>query len=296
MSVKRTLIPLLILISFLFGSCQNIPSGMVLERNEPSTPVPGTNTPYSILPEITPMPSVTPTPPCTDRVGSIVLGQILSGKLAKPMNYNVYLPPCYYHNVTERYSVLYLLHGQANSEFEWIQLGINTAADEMISAGIVKPFIMVFPFDYSHLQPDQYAFADVFIGNLMPEVDRLYRTLDDGNHRAIGGISRGGAWAFHLGVNYPQLFASVGGHSPSIFFADGKDLPKKMLSVPTNELPRLWIDIGESDPGLPLMRNFHNLLTENGIEHSWNLNKGYHEEKYWQTHSREYLLWYNAGW
>jgi len=296
MNMKKSFIIFFIFSSFLFSACQNISTGQALPQKESATPVPATNTPFSVIPEITAMPSPTPTPPCTDKVGSIVLGQILSNKLAKPMNYNVYLPPCYYHDVNVRYPVLYLMHGQANSEFEWIQLGVNTAADEMINAGMIKPLIMVFPFDYSYLQPDQYPFADVFIGTLIPEVDRLYRTLDDGDHRAIGGISRGGAWAFHLGANYPQLFASVGGHSPSIFFTDGKALPKKMLSVPTNELPRLWIDIGDSDPGLPLMREFHDLLTENGIAHSWNLNKGYHEEKYWQTHMREYLLWYNAGW
>lgn len=291
----RTTFFSLIIFILLLSGCQGVQSGSLVEVAETSVPA-ATNTPYSVVPEVTPLPSPTATPPCTDRQGSIKSGQILSTKLDKPMNYTVYLPPCYFHDTAERYPVIYLLHGQANSEFEWIQLGITNAADDLITAGLVEPFIMVFPFDHSFKQPDQYGFADVFVGMLIPEIDRLYRTLDDGAHRAIGGISRGGAWAFHLGANYPKLFSAVAGHSPTIFFSDGNSLPKKFLALPENDLPRLWIDLGDSDPGLKLMTEFHDLLTDNYIPHEWHVNKGYHEEKYWAAHLREYLLWYNTDW
>ena len=155
---------------------------------------------------------------------------------------------------------------------------------------------MVFPYDPSYKQPDQYGFREVFLGSLIPEIDRLFRTFDDREHRAIGGMSRGGAWALHLGANFPQMFGSVGGHSPSIFFADGNELPELYVSIPRSTLPRIWIDIGDSDPGIKLISQFHQNLEEQGVKHEFYLNKGYHEGKYWAAHLREYLLWYNQGW
>jgi len=290
--LKQTL---LFLLSVLLGACQMAQSGSSVVDPSLSTPNP-TSTPYSILPEITPYPSPTATPICSELSGSIEEGLVLSKKLDKPMSYLVYLPPCYNHDATLRYPVIYLLHGQNNSEVEWLQLGAAAAADELIATGMTKPFIMVFPFDPSYKQPDQYGFRDVFLGSLIPEIDRNYRTLDDKAHRAIGGMSRGGAWALHLGANFPQMFGSVGGHSPSIFFADGNELPELYVSIPSSSLPRIWIDIGDSDPGIKLINQFHNSLEEQGVKHEFYQNKGYHEGKYWAAHLREYLLWYNQGW
>jgi len=295
MHCKFLKLTLLFLLSVLLGACQTAQSGSSVVNPSLSTPNP-TRTPYSILPEITPYPSPTATPICSEMSGSIEEGQVLSKKLDKPMSYLVYLPPCYNHDPTLRYPVIYLLHGQNDSEVEWLQLGAAAAADELIATGMTKPFIMVFPFDPSYKQPDQYGFQDVFLGSLIPEIDRNYRTFDDRAHRAIGGMSRGGAWALHLGANFPQMFGSVGGHSPSIFFEDGNKLPELYVSIPSSSLPRIWIDIGDSDPGIKLISQFHNSLEEQGVKHEFYQNKGYHEGKYWAAHLREYLLWYDQGW
>ena len=150
--------------------------------------------------------------------------------LAKPMRYTVYLPPCYNFDKEQRYPVLYLLHGQGYTEDQWIRIGAVRSADQMIVSGDVPPFLMVFPFDYSYKQPAEYNFEDVFIKQLVPTIDGVYRTRPSAGQRAIGGLSRGGAWALHIGARHPDLFGAIGGHSPAIFFTDEKSLSRNMLA------------------------------------------------------------------
>jgi S-formylglutathione hydrolase FrmB len=53
----------------------------------------------------------------------------------------------------------------------------------------------------------------VFTHTLMPAIDRQFRTIADGRHRAIAGFSGGGFGAMYLAARNPQLFAAVGGLS-----------------------------------------------------------------------------------
>ena len=47
--------------------------------------------------------------------------------------------------------------------------------------------------------------------DLLTQVSARYRTNGD---QAIGGISRGGFWAYHLGLRFADMFVAIGGHSP----------------------------------------------------------------------------------
>lgn len=171
-----------------------------------------------------------------------------------------------------------------------------TAADRFISNGEGVPLIIVFPYDYSSKQPKEYKFEEAIIQQLLPEVDREYRTLNDRTHRAIGGLSRGGAWAFHLGAKYPDLFSAIGGHSPSIFYNDEISLRKNLMSITQAEMPRIWLDVGDNDSELDLISSFSQFLNSNSIFYEWHVFKGWHDEKYWSAHVEEYLSWYMQGW
>jgi enterochelin esterase-like enzyme len=61
------------------------------------------------------------------------------------MTYTVYLMPCYDQETARRYPVLYLLNEYDNHEDQWLRLGIPAAADKLVAAGVVLPFIIVFP-------------------------------------------------------------------------------------------------------------------------------------------------------
>lgn len=257
----------------------------------PALPQVAAKTPLAL-----PTPTSTAKPQCVSQAGTLESGQIESDKIDKPMRYLVYLPPCYSQDPAIRYPVIYLLHGQNFTEEQWIRIGAKDSADELINSGRAAPFIMVFPYDYSYKQPTEYAFEDVFLHQLMPRVDGGYRTKTDRANRAIGGVSRGGAWALHMGLRNFDLFGAIGGHSPAIFFADHKNLPESLQAIPSDKLPRIWLDISVSDKELDLIKQFEQLLTNNHLPHEWAVNPGYHEEKYWAEHVDEYLAWYTRVW
>jgi enterochelin esterase-like enzyme len=254
-------------------------------------------------PTQTPVPTETPTPVpptlapvCTETTGSLDKGVITTTQLDKPMRYIVYLPPCYTFDEKQRFAVLYLLHGQNSTEEQWIRVGAVTAADQIISAKEAPPFIIVFPFDYSYKQPAEYKFEEVFINLLIPQIDSTYRTQTEVSQRAVGGLSRGGAWALRLGTRHPELFGAIGGHSPAIFYTDEKPLFKRLLEIQPDQLPRIWLDAGSNDSEYNVIVPFEQFLSENNIPHEWHEYQGWHDEKYWSAHVKEYLLWYTRNW
>lgn len=296
MQKRKLALSLILLIAILLGGC-NLPALQPYAVPSPTEPPTATFVPPTAT--LTPLPTPTKPAVCQEQQGSIESGEVVDERIDKPMRFLVYLPPCYHFpgNQARKYPVLYLLHGQNNNEEQWVRIGVVQAADEMINNKALPPFIMVFPFDYySVKQPNQYSFEAVFIEKLVPTIEKDFRVLPGRANHAVGGLSRGGAWALHLGIRNPKVFGSIGGHSPVIFFADHKNLPQALLKLSPEELPRLWLDIGNSDPELTLMKQFEQLLTNNEIPHTWNVFPGYHEEKYWSVHVKEYLAWYANQW
>ena len=109
-----------------------------------------------------------------------------------------------------RYPVLYLLHGQTYTQDQWIRLGVPQIADELIHDGESVPFIIVFPDDHYWNADPGDGFGDRLIFDIIPYLDKNYRTLADREHRSLGGLSRGGGWAVKLGFEHPELFGSLG--------------------------------------------------------------------------------------
>ena len=218
--------------------------------------------------------------------------------LRLPLEYTVYLPPCYDQQKDRRYQVLYLIHGQNYNHDQWDRLGADETADRLIAAGETPPFIIVLPRDRSWAQPSEDKFGQVVAEELIPAIDQKYRTLPERTYRAIGGLSRGAGWAVHLGLSHWELFGAIGGHSLPVFWSDTPNIRRWLKAIPSEALPRIYLDIGEKDrPSiLDSATWFEGLLTEAGIPHEWHLYPGYHEEAYWEAHVDEYLRWYASGW
>jgi enterochelin esterase-like enzyme len=269
------------------------PTAVSPVKNPTLTALPATQTP--LTPEIVPA-GDTSTPGAPACSGQVLNGIINSALLAKPMTYHVYLPPCYFDETGTHYPTLFLLHGQTYNEDQWIRLGVPATMDRLIAAGQIPPFIIVFPYDYSNLQPPQYHFEDVFMGALIPQIDATYRTIPDAAHRAIGGLSRGAAWALHLGIHHPDIFGAIGAHSPAIFYSDAASLPLYLRDIPAEQLPRIYIDFGDADEQMQNDLDFKKLLDDYNIPYEWHANIGFHDETYWAAHVQAYLTWYAQGW
>jgi enterochelin esterase-like enzyme len=216
--------------------------------------------------------------------------------LPYPLEYQIYLPPCYTEMTEHRYPVLYLLHGQTYTDQQWIRLGVPQVLDRLIASGESVPFLVVMPGERYWQQPDDTHFDEALTGVLIPYVDQSYRTIPDRQHRAIGGLSRGGGWAIHLGLKRWELFGALGAHSPAIFWLDDKHLEEWLAAIPPESLPRIYVDSGDNDKELKTTLAFEQLLTKEGIPHEWHLFTGFHNETYWRAHVEDYLRWYAGGW
>jgi len=237
----------------------------------------------------------TPTPDCLLQGGTVSSEQIYSEALGTDLDFDIYLPPCYGTDVAARYPVVYLLHGLSYRQDQWQRLGLVSTMDELVAAGEIPPFIAVMPLESPYTAPQVSQFGNALANDLIPWVDGHYQTLPEKTYRAIAGVSRGAAWAIHLGFQYYELFSRVGAHSLPLFEADAGHIPS-WLGLAGEDLPLFFIDIGRNDQEWKTAEEFAALLDENGIPHEWYLFTGGHTEEYWSSHLETYLRWYSAGW
>jgi enterochelin esterase-like enzyme len=235
---------------------------------------------------------------CWEQGGRFELDELESELLPDPLSYRIYLPPCYDEQPERRYPVLYLIHGQSSNDDQWERLGIGSVIDQFVSEGDFPPMLVVMPRDRVWKEPTEDNFGRAVAEELVPWIDEAYRTQPGREYRAVGGLSRGGAWALHLGLEYWELFRSIGAHSGFIFHTDTYLVKDWLDEIPFEELPRIYMDVGDKDRP-PIFRSaqwFEELLTQRGIPHEWHIFTGYHEESYWQAHVEDYLRWYALEW
>ncbi|MBI3269636.1 MAG: esterase [Planctomycetes bacterium] len=150
----------------------------------------------------------------------------------------VYLPPGY-GSSARRYPVVFVLSGFTGKGTMLLNLdgwtpNLAERMDRLIAAGRCAPMILVLPDCFTKYGGSQYLdssatgrYEQYLIRELVPHVDRTWRTLGDG-HRGVAGKSSGGYGAMVLGMRHPDVFAAVACHSGDMYFdlAYRPDFPK----------------------------------------------------------------------
>ncbi|MFD2673158.1 outer membrane protein assembly factor BamB family protein [Marinicrinis sediminis] len=250
---------------------------------------------------------------------------IYSEALGRNMQVEVYLPPEY--DTEMQYPVLYMLYGYGGRKDSWFtNLGLDTAADELILSGEIEPMIIVSP-DFANSfgvnadvkkgvlrghssGADEGLFEDYLLTEMIPYMDKTYATEANKEGRYIGGASMGGFAAMHLAFRHPELFSRVGGHSTSLWYKDSGDLAsQKNWLFPTEEEweardplhlaetadiadLQLFIDVGKGDLYASRNEELVRRLKAREIQVEWHLNPGGHSMTYWGDHVRDYLKFY----
>jgi enterochelin esterase-like enzyme len=239
---------------------------------------------------------------CNEPRGLVEQRTYHSALLKTEMSYAVYTPPCY-SQTTQRYPVIYLMHGSnATGTDYWLKLGLAEALDQGIGAGTLPPVIVVLPYGgwiANQNQFDQVSWNNIFLTELMPAAETAYRIDARRETRAIGGISRGGFWAFSIAFQHPDLFSILGGHSP-YFDLDHLRTANPLFLVETApgiETLRIWMDHGKDDYAGPNIDLLHRRLDARNIPHAYLVYpEGGHNTEYWASHVPDYLLFYAADW
>ncbi|MBI9043443.1 MAG: hypothetical protein JEZ06_03095 [Anaerolineaceae bacterium] len=243
--------------------------------------------------------SQSPQTVCQNPDGRIESYVLENNAIPKPIKIQVCLPPCFdeKNEGIDDYPVLYMLHGQSYDDEQWIRMGLCETAADWILKEDIKPFLIVLPHEeYGLVSPADSFFEDALLSVVIPWIDARYQTCTTRDCRAIGGVSRGGGWAFHVGYPNWELFGAIGCHSVPPFVSDFNVLPFWFEEIPEEQLPALYLDIGDQDRFHQETLRFHEVLEYYQVPHEWFENQGGHDEDYWTAQIDAYLRWYIQLW
>jgi len=205
--------------------------------------------------------------------------------------YTIYLPPCY-DALEERYPLLLLLHGSDSDDSQWTRLGFLNSLEGAILQGSAPPMIVLMPYGGSIANRNHFngISYDAILRDLVNQAEGRYRA---NGARAIGGISRGGFWAYHLGLRFPNDFIAIGGHSP--YFdrdhAEPADNPLHLARQLRHDTHlRLWLDRGTNDHASDGIEHMRVILQEGDVPHDYVVHAGGdHSEATWRRFVDDYL-------
>ncbi|GAB3688642.1 esterase family protein [Spirosoma flavus] len=216
----------------------------------------------------------------------------------------VYTPPGYDKNTSQKYPVYYLISGTTDTEETFFKVGkTNWILDNLIAEGKAKPMIIVMPYgniaariteqkggakpadptvrDGDDAVKRANAFGDDLVGNVIPYVEKNYRTISNRENRAIGGFSRGGGQTLRTGFGHMDKFAWVCAYSSYLSPQEMERSFPQIISKPNDtnkQLKLLWVSVGSDDflykgtvEFMDYLKakqvNFKSLITDGG--HTW---------------------------
>lgn len=246
--------------------------------------------------------------------------QKLNSKLmGREMPYRVVLPRGYDDkvNTSVKYPVIYLLHGLSGNYTNW------TDRSKLLQYANDHKFIIVTPEGANGWYSDSVSiptdrFETYIVNELIPEIEKKYRTFTDRDHRVIGGLSMGGYGALKFGLKYPEMFSLAGSFSGALGAAawtekvvpgigksidailgpDGSDARtandifrfiREIAPEKLQALPFIYQSCGTEDFLIKFNRDYLALLNEKKVPHEYREHPGIHDLVFWDDQIREFL-------
>ena len=168
----------------------------------------------------------------------------------------IYTPAGYDISISDKYPVLYILHGGGEDERGWATQGkTDLILDNLIADKKAKPMIVVMPDGNVNAQGFGENTLKMFEIELkmsvIPFIEKNYRVETGPASRALAGLSMGGIQTLYAGFNNLNLFPYLGVFSSGWIMPAQNDLANKQYdfikSNPDkveNNLKLLWISVG----------------------------------------------------
>jgi len=235
-----------------------------------------------------------------------------SQTLGKRRRLTVYTPPGY-ENSSEKYPVLYLLHGAGGDEEAWITLGRTAQImDNLIAQGKANPIIVVMP-NGNVIQDaapgegtdgfykPQFMIPKTMDGtyeasfpDIMKFVENNYRVKANKENRAIAGLSMGGFHSLHISRYYPNMFDYVGLFSAAIL--PNQDVSHKVYhkfdetlkTQMENGFELYWIGMGKTDFLYESGKQYCAKLDRMGMKYTYRESEGGHVWRNWRIYLSEF--------
>jgi putative tributyrin esterase len=257
-----------------------------------------------------------PQRPASARVETV---QFHSALIGKTLPYNVILPADYRVSA-KRYPALYLLHGWAGHYSDWLtRTNVADYAAQYRMIVVMPEGNNGWYTDSESAATDKYE--TYILRELIPDVQRRYRTIESRYGRGIAGLSMGGYGALKFGLKHPETFAFAGSLSGALAASTWKEAdlgalksiydslrntfgPEASETRKTNDifetvrrftpaqvtaLPYFYLDCGTEDFFLGVNEQFAALLSEKKIPHEFRELPGAHGWQYWDQQVKELL-------
>ena len=126
--------------------------------------------------------------------------------------------------------------------------------------------------------------------DVIPMIERTFRTIPDRKHRAIVGFSMGGGQAGRIGLRHLETFSQVGIISAGMAGGPSTEPIATLaanVSKANKSIDLLWIACGKEDTALKGAKTLHQTLEQVGIEHTFLETEGAHHWRVWRRYLRD---------
>lgn len=221
--------------------------------------------------------------------------------------------PAGYESGEGKFPVFYLLHGAGDCDEAWTSVGrAGFILDNLIAEKKAKPMVIVMPAGHtgplgfgrrggSESRPPVDEFVQDFENDILPHIEKNYRVYTDRQHRAIAGLSMGGAQTLNVGIRNLDKFAYVGVYSSGIFGITGgrrggssgpswEEQNKKALDDASlkNGLKSVWFATGKDDFLIETSRATVKMLEKHGFSVVFKETDGGHTWINWRNYLNEF--------
>ena len=212
----------------------------------------------------------------------------------------VYTPYGYEKNTKTKYPVLYLMHGAGGDEEAWPSMGrAAQILDNLIEKGLAKPMIVVMPNGNPNQQAAQTmglptstanlrdpsmanAYVRSLVEEIVPFIEKNYRTVAKKSHRAIAGLSMGGGHTIAAAGMYPDVFDYI---CPlSMGAKRTPELDEQLQGLKKAGYKLYWLACGNTDFLFENANELDKALTANGLEHTYYVSEGGHVWANWRLY------------
>lgn len=228
--------------------------------------------------------------------------------MGKGRTYGVVLPPDYEFSPTQRYPVVFLLHGGHGTPKDWLEKEKGAAVatlQKLYAEGKFPPSIIITPdgndkrgtspyWDPQYIDGPNGKVVTAVGDELVKVVQSRYRTLPSPDSWAIGGLSSGGWGALNVGLHNSDRFSILFSHSG--YFQDKSGLHNspiylvRKLSFSERQRLRIYLDAGKQDTfALSQDRQFRQVLNQLKIKNVVREFPGEHSWRYWREHLADSL-------
>lgn len=224
--------------------------------------------------------------------GTVAVNYMNSSVTGRLERVAVYLPPDYFKNNEKHYPVLYLQHGHGENELVWLHQGkVNFIFDKLIAEKKAVEAIIVMcngmyfeeKTDGVHLRVQRLE--DMIVNEVIPFIDKKYRTIPQGKYRAIAGLSMGSMQTSIIGFKHSELFSYIGifsGFIENFLTHENSHMEPEYFTEFKKNNRLCFRAIGDKDIFMEYFLLDDKLLEQNQISCVRNIYDGMHEWKVWR--------------